>query len=343
MKHFIGFLAIVFAGLVGAQFLKNSRDTSRDARPVVRIFGPSSFVSQWGPGPWLKQEFEKTCDCRVEFIDGADSTILFQRVRSESRNGTDVVVGMDQYDLESAMSSFEWRELDRTGFNFDPAIKQATTQAHFLPYDWGTLAFVVRRSEQSQLPSRLDDLLTAEWAGQISMEDPRTSSPGLQFLLWLIQVKGEDGAFEYLKKFNKNVKTYAASWSMAYGMFTKHQVKAVYSYVTSPVYHLVEEKDHDVVAVEFQEGHVVQYEYVGIPSQCRQCELAEKFVRLLLSPDGQKIVMEKNYMFSVIRGVREGTPFANIPPFRTIEPSPIPSLADRERILKKWSALRRME
>ena len=343
MRHVIGFLAIVFAGLIGAQFLKNSRDTSRDARPVVRVFGPSSFVSQWGPGPWLKTQFEKTCDCRVEFVDGADSTILFQRVKSEARSGTDVVVGIDQYDLETASSSFEWRDLSKTGFVFDPAVQNALGHSKFIPYDWAPLAFMLRRSDHPQLPTKLDDLLAPTWAGQISMEDPRTSSPGLQFLLWLIHVKGEEPAFEYLKKFNKNVKSYAASWSMAYGLFTKRQVKAAFSYVTSPIFHVVEEKDTDVVAVEFQEGHFVQYEYVGVPTQCRQCELAEKFVALLLSPEGQKIVMEKNYMFPVIQGVKEGTPFVNVPPLRTVEPVNLPSLADRERILKKWSALRRME
>lgn len=343
MRHVLGFLVIVFAGLFAAQFLKNSRETSRDARPVLRVFGPSSFVSQWGPGPWLKQEFEKTCDCRVEFIDGADSTILFQRVKSETRSGTDVVVGMDQYDLETASTSFEWREIDHTGLNFETDVRPALGNKKFVPYDWGILAFVVRKSENQQLPNKLDDLLAPEWAGQIAMEDPRTSSPGLQFLLWLIQAKGEDAAFEYLKKFNKNVKSYAASWSMAYGLFTKRQVKAAFSYVTSPVFHLVEDKDSDVVALEFQEGHVVQFEYAGIPEQCRQCALAEKFVRLLLSAEGQKLVMEKNYMFPVIQGVRNGTPFMNIPPFRTLDLNLLPSLGDRERILKKWSALRRME
>lgn len=343
MRHFLGFVFIIFAGLITAQFLKNSRDPSRDTRPVLRVFGPSSFVSQWGPGPWLKQQFEKGCDCRVEFVDGADSTILFQRIKSESRSGTDVVVGLDQYDLETASSSFEWKNLNVAGLKFEEAVKPALGNPKFVPYDWGVLAFVLRKSEHQQLPRRLDDLLAPEWAGQISMQDPRTSSPGLQFMLWLIQARGEDQAFEYLKKFNKNVKSYSASWSMAYGLFSKKQVKTVFSYVTSPVFHIVEEKDSDVVAVEFEEGHVVQYEYVGIPAQCRQCDLAEKFVGLLLSNDGQKLVMEKNYMFPVLQGIKDGTPFMNVPPFRTLNLSGLPSVADRERILKKWSSLRRME
>jgi thiamine transport system substrate-binding protein len=342
MKHFVGFLVFVFAGLFLALFLRNHRDSARDNRPILRVFGPSSFVSQWGPGPWLKQSFEKTCECRVEFVDGSDTAILFQRLKSESRNGADLVVGLDQFDLESALALFDWHTMNPGKVDFMDSVKPGMNRPQFIPYDWGVLAFVLRKSRAQQLPNKLDDLLDPQWRGQISMEDPRTSTPGLQFLSWLIQLRGEAAAFDFLKAFNHQVKTYAVSWSTSYGLFSKDQVKTVFSYTTSPVFHLVEEKDSDVVAVEFGEGHPLQFEYMGIPSLCKNCELAETFAALILSPAGQKIIMEKNYMFPAVTGVTEGTPFANIPPFKTL-PMVNLSIAERERLLKKWSSLRRME
>lgn len=342
MRHFITFMAVIFAGLFLALFFKEKRDPSRDQRPVVRIFGPSSFISQWGPGPWLKQAFEKSCDCRLEYIDGADSTILFQRLKSESKTGADLVVGLDQFDLEQAASLFEWKTINLPTIEFDEAVKPAQANTPFVPYDWGVLAFVMRQSQLTQLPRNLDDLLAPAWKGQISIQDPRTSTPGMQFLFWLIQVKGEEAAFEFLKAFNKQVKAYSVSWSSAYGLFTRGQAKTAFSYVTSPLFHLIEEKDSDVIAAEFQEGHPLQYEFMGVPSLCKQCELAEKFVALILSEEGQKIIMEKNYMFPVVKAVREGTPFANVPPLKSY-PINIPKLSERERILKRWSALRRLE
>jgi thiamine transport system substrate-binding protein len=343
MRHFLFFLGMVFFGLFLALFMKNSRDPLRDTKPVLRVFAASSFIAQWGPGPWLRNQFEQSCGCRVEFFDGADSTILMQRLKSEARQGADVVLGFDQYDLEMAKAGFEWRKINTEGLQFHEEARAAISESLFVPYDWGVLAFAFRKSEVDQLPSALDDFLRPEWKGRISMEDPRTSSPGLQFLLWLIQVKGEDGAFQYLKKFNQQVKAYSTSWSMAYGLFTKNQVATVFSYVTSPVYHKVEEKNPDVIAAEMREGHPVQFEYVGIPANCKQCELAEKFVALILSPEGQRTIMEKNYMFPALQGVREGTVFAEIPPYKTLPADRMPNQAERERLLKKWSALRRME
>lgn len=344
MKNFLIFLLLVFGGLFAAIVMKKNHDNGTDTRPVLKVFASSSFISQWGPGPWLKENFEKTCECKVEFQDGADSTILLQRLKSEGRTGgADVVLGFDQYDLESAHQGLEWRKLSLEDMDFEDAVKSNLTRSHLVPYDWSLLSFVARKSDFQDLPKNLSDLMKPDLKGQIVMEDPRTSSVGLQFLLWLIQLKGEEKAFQYLAGFNQQLHSYAPSWSTAYGLFQKAQVKLVFSYVTSPVYHVVEDKSTDVVALDLMEGHPAQFEFGGVPATCKNCELAEKFMDLVLSKEGQKVIMEKNYMFPVIKGVREGTLFASIPNFKMVEMSVIPTVSDRERILKKWAALRRGE
>lgn len=342
MKHFLGFLAFVFAGLSLALFLRSSDHPGREDRPVVRVFAPKSFVTT-GPGRWLKQIFEKDNNCRVEFIDGADSATLFQRLKSESRIGADLVIGLDQFDLDFAAAEFEWRRPEISTQDFDEVVRPALLRPEFIPYDWSVLAFVLRPSQVDPLPRRLEDLLSPHWKGQISIPDPRTSSVGLQFFNWLVQTRGETGGFAYLRALDKQMKNFPMSWAMAWGLFMKGQVKAVFSYSTSPVFNLLEEKDMDVVAVEFEEGHPIQVEYAAIPSVCKNCGLAEKFLQLMLSPEGQKIIMEKNYMFPVLRDVKEGTAFANVPPLRTLPVVSSVSMAGRERILKKWQSLRRDE
>ena len=343
MRHFLSFISIVFIGLFVARVWKTQKDVSKEAQVSLRVFGTSSFVSQWGPGPWIKEQFEKTCQCKVEFYDGADTLLLMQRLKSESRLGADVVLGFDQFDLELAEKNFKWNAIDTSKFQFVEEVKPWLKSTSLVPFDWGILAFVFRQSELKQTPKTLDDLLTDQFKYQIAMQDPRTSSPGLQFLLWLVNLKTEDGAFEFLKKFNKQTKSYSTSWSMAYGLFRKKQALTSWSYVTSPVYHQVEEKDSDVVAAEFNEGHPLQFEFVGIPSICKQCDLAQKFVQFLFSVDGQKAIMEKNYMFPSIQGVKTGTPFANVPNFKTTGNLSVPTIGDRERLLKRWSQVRRQD
>lgn len=342
MKHFISFIIFIFIGLFLAVINKNDENKPQETKPVLRVFGYASFTGQWGPGPQLKALFEKDCECQVEFIEGSDSGILLQRLKIEGDSlGADLVVGLDQFDLQKALAEQKWRELSISGLDVYDEVKPALKNSYFVPYDWGVIAFVVRRGELTKTPNSLDDLLASELKRKIALQDPRTSSPGLQFLYWVIHAKGEDEGFKFIRKTMEQVHSYSPTWSAAYGLFTKKQARAALSYVTSPVYHQVEEKNLDYLALEFKEGHPIQYEFMGIPEFCKNCELAERFVNLMLSEQGQKLIMEKNYMFPIIKNIKEGTPFADIPQFKTFTDFQIPSAEEVERLLQKWAEVRR--
>jgi thiamine transport system substrate-binding protein len=345
MKHLVSFLFLVTFVVIVNQFYQKKNQQAQSNLPTLNVFASSSFINQWGPGPWLKSEFEKTCQCKVNFFDGADNTLLLQKLKSEGRTeGADIVLSFDQYDIENLTTSFSWKKIDTQSVDFIDEIKSTVNQYPLVPYDWGTLAFVIKKSKVSTLPKKLDDLLNPEFSGQIALQDPRLSSVGLQFYLWLVQIKGKDEAIQYLKKLNKQLHSYSQSWSASYKLFQSDVAKTTFSYTTSPVYHLVEEKSNEVIAVEFEEGHPRQFEYMGIPDLCKNCDLAQSFAALILSPTGQKIIMEKNYMFPVVKNVIENTPFQSIPPYKHINlENKIFSQSERDALLKAWTALRRSE
>lgn len=344
MKHFIFFIVVIFLGLFLAVLNKTDQGTTSSSLPTIRIFGYASFTGRWGPGPLLKEQFEKTCKCKVEFIEGSDSGILLQRLKIEGESlGADVVVGLDQFDLSKAIAEQPWRKLSLGQLNVYDAVKPALSNSFFVPYDWGALTFITRKNELSRFPSSLDDLLAPELAKKIALQDPRTSSPGMQFLYWVIRSKGEEEGFKYLQKLMAQVHSFSPTWSTAYGLFTNKQAKLVYSYVTSPLYHEVEEKRKDYIALPFNEPLPVQFEFVGIPEFCRHCDLGEQFINLMLSPEGQKIIMEKNYMFPVMKGVMENTPFAPLMNVKTMSQVEMLSAAEVDRLLRRWTEIRRGE
>lgn len=342
MKHFIFLIAAVFVALFLAMLNRDDSSKTPAAKPVVRIFGYSAFTGAWGPGPKLKELFEKNCNCTIEFIEASDSGILLQRLKLEGRSlGADMVIGLDQFDLQKAMSGHSWQKIQFAGMDFEPEIKSLVTNDYFVPYDWGVLTFMARKSEVPNPPKDLDGLLGSGFERQLALEDPRTSSPGLQFLWWVLQSKGEEAGFQYLQKLAPQVHSYAANWSTAIGLYNRKQTKLVFSYSTSPIYYQNEEKSTDHYALEFSEPAPMQVEFLGVPEFCNQCDLAVQFVNLILSREGQKIVMEKNYMFPVLRGVKEGTPFAAAHRFGKLMKFEIPSETEVERRLKRWSELRR--
>lgn len=339
--HLAVFSCVVFAGLFFFRKHFEVNESITTKKKVVRVFSYGSFTSSYGPGPQLKTEFEKTCNCIIEFIEGTDAGILLQRLKIEGEGlGADLILGLDQFDLSKAQREFKWKPMKLENVQFHPRVKSALTSPEFVPYNWGILSFVARKDLKDP-PTRLDDLLSPTWRGKFALQDPRTSSPGLQFVMWVLHEKGERAGFDYLEKVLKNAHSVSGSWSQSYSLFQKRQVDMVLSYTTSVMYHLLEEKDPNYIALEFKERHPEQFEFMAIPEYCRECELAEQFAHFLLEPSSQQILMKRNYMFPVIEGLIESTEFKSASLFKTFHRSELVSDSEIQQILKQWSQRRR--
>src|SRR5262249_9986280 len=151
----------------------------------------------------------------------------------------------------------------------------------FVPFDWAPMTFIYR--EGTEVPLTFAELTNPKFKGMLALQDPRASSPGLQFYSWVKLIKDAD-TVKFLKALEPNVQSVSPSWSFAYGLFKKEQAQFVFSYVTSLAFHWGTEKDKRYQAVIFPEGHPTQVEFAAVPDSCRECDLAKEFVLSLLSP-----------------------------------------------------------
>lgn len=339
MKSFI--VVGILMGCIGAGIYLASQFSEESGRPKLKVYTYASFLSSWGPGRELETLFEQKCDCDLQFVESSDAGLLLQRLELETGNKTiDVVLGFDQLDIARAQGITKWRTLDRP-VDLNPQLISFFQDTPFLPLDWGPLSFVYRKSGVKEFPTELEDLLSEAFYNQIVLEDPRISSPGFQFLIWVVHLKGVQGAKDFLRRFLPQTYKVAPSWSQAYGLFQEGHAPMVWSYVTSPVVHRSEENSEDYQALKLREPLPVQVELMGVPESCNQCELAEDFVRFLHRPESQKIIMEKNYMLPVINSVEVGTAFEGL---GNVELAPInyrDMMERREELLKLWTDLRR--
>jgi thiamine transport system substrate-binding protein len=260
----------------------------------LRVLTYASLMQSWGPGPEIAARFEKETGVPVEFIDAGDAGLLLRKLELFP---ADVVLGMDQF-MVAQVSPKNWKTLDATGALND----------RFVPYDHAPMTFIYRTGE-IEPPHSLDDLLAPRFKNAIALEDPRTSSPGFLFLIWVLDEKGEDEGFRFLEKLKPNIQSISPSWSTAYGIFTKKRAKLAFSYQTSAVYHWTKENDHTYQAADFKAGHLQQTEYAGVTASCKKCEEAQKFVLFLLSSNNQTLLMENNsrqgYTFRRVAGIRD--------------------------------------
>lgn len=341
MKHFIGFVITIFLSLTLFYFYKDDNANLVSASSL-KVYGSSSFVGSWGPGPKLKELFEAQTGLKITYLEMADPSLTLQKMALDGEGAVgDVVLSLDQFDLAKSSEKISWQNLNtnREKLNIADALGQVADLANFEVYDWAPIAFVSKKNLAIKVEN-LNDLLKSELKGRIALEDPRTSSPGLNFLAWVFEVKGLEEGKEFLRKLMNQAHSFSPSWSAAYGLFKNNQTDLVLSYSTSPLYHLIEEKDDNYQALEFSEGHVIQAEFAGVPQTCKNCEGGLRFIKFLKTPEAQKIIMEKNYMFPLDKTVQESTPFDANKVFK-LRKMTVVSKEQVQNYLKIWSELKK--
>jgi thiamine transport system substrate-binding protein len=167
------------------------------------------------------------------------------------------------------------------------------------PLDYSYFAIVYDSEKIKAAPKSLQELTNPNFAGSLILIDPRTSSPGLGFFIWVKEVYGPSWR-DYWQHLKPSILTIAEGWSTAYGLFTSGEAPMVLSYTTSPGYHLEYENSDRYKAAIFQDGHILQIEAAGILKSAKNLHNAKLFMDFVLDPGFQNIIPLTNWMYTVI-------------------------------------------
>lgn len=268
-----------------------------ESKETLTVYTYSSFVSDWGPGPVIKERFEETCNCELEFVSVEDGSALLSRLKLEgTQSKADIVLGLDSNLMIEAKNT---GLLAPHGINIsDMNLLIQWTDNTFLPYDYGYFALVYDSDSVKDMPKTLKQFVEDVNGPKLIIQDPRTSTPGLGLLLWIRSIYGNDAprAWSTLKP---RILTVTKGWSEAYGLFLEGEAPIVLSYTTSPAYHLHVENTDRYKAAEFSEGHYAQIEVAAKLGQSEKPELATEFLKFMLSPKFQDVIPTTNWMFPV--------------------------------------------
>jgi thiamine transport system substrate-binding protein len=305
VKEFFFFLLFVFS-------LGSARNSFATPQELV-IYTYDSFVAQGGLGPEIFPLFEKKCGCRVRAIPSGDGGQLLSRLQLDAERGkpgAQIVLGIDQELWVRAKPWLEsWKGWIPRGLG--DLLSETQVEEGFLPFDYGVLAFMADRQALKELglepPSSLSDLLKPEWKRQVLLQDPRTSTPGLLFLLY-----SNEMIPNFWKKFRGQWLTLAQGWSQAYGLFLKKEAPLVWSYTTSQAYHdekggnrIGDSRARRYEAILFREGQPLQIEgaalVAGANPSSDSIGLARSFLEFLISPEVQTKIPLKNWMFPALK------------------------------------------
>ncbi|MFW0764331.1 thiamine ABC transporter substrate binding subunit [Trabulsiella odontotermitis] len=304
------------------------------AKPILTVYTYDSFSADWGPGPAVKKAFEADCNCELKYVTLEDGVSLLNRLRMEGKNSkADVVLGLDNNLLDAAT---------QTGLFAKSGVPAQSVKVPggwndetFVPFDYGYFAFVYDKNKLKNPPKSLKELVESDQKWRVIYQDPRTSTPGLGLLLWMQKVYG-DKAPEAWQKLAAKTVTVTKGWSEAYGLFLKGESDLVLSYTTSPAYHIIEEKKDHYAAAAFTEGHYLQVEVAARTASSKQPQLAEQFLKFMLSPGFQNAIPTGNWMYPVTDVTLPAGFDQLVKPQTTLEFTPQQVAAERQQWISTW-------
>lgn len=187
-------------------------------------------------------------------------------------------------------------------------------------------------------PACWADLAKPEYKGEIQMANPNSSSTSYVVLASLVQIMGEDKAFDYLKKLHTNVSTYTRSGVAPVKAAGRGESMIGISYV------------HDAVAEKtngFPVGYSTPCEGTGyevggmsIIKGARNMENAKKFYDWALTPAAQRVGFEaaKQYQLPSNKAtpVPTGGPKFSEIKFINYDMKKYGTPSERSRLLEKW-------
>jgi len=139
-----------------------------------------------------------------------------------------------------------------------------------------------------ELPNTWDDLLRPEFEGSIVTAHPGSSSTAYNFLATILQVKGEEEGFEYLQKFNKQVRQYTKSGSAPGRMVGMGEAPLALGYIHDAIKYQ-EEGYKDLIFTAPVEGTGFEIGAVAIIKGGPDQEAAKKFVDWSLTKEAQEL------------------------------------------------------
>ncbi len=290
-----------FVGAVCTLFLLpvlSACGSSSNGPETLTVITHSSFSIT---GSLLKQ-FEKQNNATVKLVPKGDAgAMLTSLILTKNNPEGDVSFGVDNVLLGRARAAGIFEPYSSPLLSQVPADLQADANGLVTPIDYGYVNFnydiAALQKEGLAVPQTLEDLTKPIYKDKVVVENPASSSPGVDFLVATVAYFGKDKYLNWWAQMRANGLVVVDGWETAYNTnFTLHggAQPIVLSYASSPPYEQMTAKppraDAPTGNILPPKGAFRQIEYAGILKGTKHLALAKKFIDFLLSKPVQEDV-----------------------------------------------------
>ena len=139
------------------------------------------------------------------------------------------------------------------------------------------------------------------------------------------------------KKLNKKIISVTKGWTDAYyNFFMSGEADIVLSYTTSPAAHIMFENNYDISAATFEEGNYLSIEFAGILEMSKNKDMANEFLKFMISDDFQSVIPSTNIMYPVTQIDDLPEAFNNLQIPKALQLDPEEINAKKEDWINEW-------
>jgi iron(III) transport system substrate-binding protein len=193
------------------------------------------------------------------------------------------------------------------------------------------------KKKKMDVPRSWADLLKPEYKGDIQVANPASSGTAYTMIATLVQLMGEDKAFEYLKGLHKNVGQYTRSGTGPIKAVARGETAVSISFIHDAPQEKMQ--GFPVETITPSEGTGAEIGSMSIVKGARNLEQAKKFYEWALTPQAQQFgAASKQFQLPS----NKGTPVdPNVPDFKKIklidyDYKKYGASAERRRLIARW-------
>ena len=193
------------------------------------------------------------------------------------------------------------------------------------------------KKKKLDVPKSWADLLKPAYKGDIQVANPASSGTAYTMIATLVQLMGEDKAFEYLKGLHKNVGQYTRSGTGPIKAVARGETAVSISFVHDAPQERMQ--GFPIATVTPAEGTGAEIGSMSIVKGARNLEQAKKFYEWALTPQAQTFgAAAKQFQLPS----NKSTPVdANVPDFKKIKMinydyAKYGASAERRRLIARW-------
>ena len=185
------------------------------------------------------------------------------------------------------------------------------------------------------VPTSWEDLTDPQYQGLIQMPSPQSSGTAYNVILGLVEIYGEDGAFEYMRGLDANVQTYTQSGTAPSGALGIGETAVAIQF--SPGFLQLIDEGFPAQIVFPSEGVGYEVAAMSILEGAENLESAQMLVDWMTSVEGQEALsIEKTYFMPIRSDVSAGEGVPSLDSIKLLSIDPEYAAAERERLVERW-------